>query len=152
MMGVHKGMLTCSIVHALSDTMLTELQQVRATTAALPAHAQAALSDISQQLSSTITDLTVILRSEEPVHAKVTKVKETVQERVQPILAAATARVQEMLSVVRTRLGEKTESGKTVVGDGIALGEGAVVETVEGAKPSEGEAAPVTVANGNGHA
>ncbi|KAH9924081.1 lipid droplet-associated perilipin protein [Fomitopsis serialis] len=138
-------------VHTLSDTMLTELHQVRATTAALPAHAQAAFSDISQQLSSTISDLTVILKSEEPVHAKVTKVKETVQERVQPILAAAAARVQEMLSVVRARVGEKTEQGKTVVGDGIVLGEGAVVETVESVKPSEEAAAPVTVANGNGN-
>lgn len=132
--------------------MLTELHQVRATTAALPAHAQAAFADISQQLSSTISDLTVILRSEEPVHAKVTKVKETVQDRVQPILAAATARVQEMLSVVRARVGERAEQSVTVVGNGIVLGEGAVVETVEGAKPSEQEAAPVTVANGNGHA
>ncbi|KAI0726526.1 lipid droplet-associated perilipin protein [Fomitopsis betulina] len=127
-------------VHSLSDTMLSELHQVRATTAALPAHAQAAFADISQQLSSTITDLTVILRSEEPVHVKVTKVKDTVQEHVQPILAAAAARAQEMLNVVRTRLVEKSEQGKAVVVDG-----------VEDAK-SEADAAPVAVGNGNGHA
>lgn len=120
--------------------MLSELHQVRATTAALPAHAQAAFADISQQLSSTITDLTVILRSEEPVHVKVTKVKDTVQEHVQPILAAAAARAQEMLNVVRTRLVEKSEQGKAVVVDG-----------VEDAK-SEADAAPVAVGNGNGHA
>ncbi|KAH9836408.1 uncharacterized protein C8Q71DRAFT_708411, partial [Rhodofomes roseus] len=50
-------------MHTLSNTMLTELHPVRATTTALPAHAQAAFSDISHQLSSTISDLTTILKS-----------------------------------------------------------------------------------------
>ena len=51
-------------------------------------------------MNKTITDLSAILTSSEPIPDKVHRVRETVQERVEPLLAASSARVQEILNTV----------------------------------------------------
>ncbi|OBZ67702.1 Perilipin-2 [Grifola frondosa] len=94
-------------VQGLSDTMLSELQKIQASTAALPSTLQSSFNDISTHLSSTITDLSAVLTSQDPLPEKVHKVRDTVQERVQPLLDAAAVRVQEILGAVKGRLGEK---------------------------------------------
>ncbi|KAI0641365.1 lipid droplet-associated perilipin protein [Trametes meyenii] len=95
-----------SRVHTLSDTMLTELQKVQTSTAALPATLQASFLDVSANLTSTINELSAILTSPEHLPEKAHKVRETVQERVQPILDTATARVQEILGALKARVSE----------------------------------------------
>ncbi|KAI0667254.1 lipid droplet-associated perilipin protein [Trametes maxima] len=119
-----------SRVHTLSDTMLTELQKVQTSTAALPATLQASFHDVSANLTSTINELSAILTSPEPLPEKAHKVRETVQERVQPILDTATARVQEILGALKARVSEDkseapqsatTTSGATTV-NGITNG------------------------------
>ncbi|CDO71039.1 hypothetical protein BN946_scf184844.g43 [Trametes cinnabarina] len=120
-----------SRVHALSDTMVAELQKVQASTTALPSTLQASFHDVSANLASTINDLSAILKSPEPLPEKVHKVRDTVQERVQPILDTATARVQEVLNALKTRVSEDksehqsvtTTSGATTV-NGITNGNG----------------------------
>ncbi|KAI0765874.1 lipid droplet-associated perilipin protein [Trametes elegans] len=99
-----------SRVHALSDTMLAELQKVQASTAALPATLQASFHDVSANLSATINELSTILTSPEPLPDKVHKVRDTVKERVQPILDTATTRVQEILGALKARVSEDKEA------------------------------------------
>ncbi|KAI0365811.1 lipid droplet-associated perilipin protein [Pilatotrama ljubarskyi] len=124
-----------SRVHALSDTMVAELQKVQASTAALPAALQSSFHDVSTNLTSTINELSAILTSSEPVPDKVNKVRDTVQERVQPILDTATARVQEILAALKARVSEdKNEVHQSVT-------------TTSGATTVNG-----VTTNGNGHA
>ncbi|KAK7685449.1 hypothetical protein QCA50_011312 [Cerrena zonata] len=87
-------------VQALSDVMLQELHKVQASTANLPTAVQTSFQDISAGLNKTITDLSAILTSSEPIPDKVHRVRDTVQERVEPLLAASAARVQEILNTV----------------------------------------------------
>ncbi|KAI0331779.1 lipid droplet-associated perilipin protein [Cubamyces sp. BRFM 1775] len=122
-----------SRVHALSDTMLAELQKVQASTAALPGTLQASFHDISANLTSTINELSTILTSPEPLPEKVHKVRDTVQERVQPILDTATTRVQEILGALKARVSEERTEHQSVT-------------TTSGATTVNG------VTNGNGHA
>ncbi|KAI9062098.1 lipid droplet-associated perilipin protein, partial [Trametes sanguinea] len=123
-----------SRVHLLSDNMLSELQKVQASTAALPSTLQASFHDVSANLTSTINDLSAILTSPEPFPEKVNKVRDTVQERVQPVLDTATARVQEILNALKARVSEdKTEVHQSAT-------------TTSGATTVNG------VPNGNGHA
>ncbi|KAH8085443.1 lipid droplet-associated perilipin protein [Cristinia sonorae] len=96
-------------VHTLSDVMLQELHKVQASTSALPATVQNSFHDISTHLQSTITELTNILTSPEPLPDRVHKVRDTVQERVQPLLEASAARVQEILDSLRGKAAEKAE-------------------------------------------
>ncbi|RPD60224.1 lipid droplet-associated perilipin protein [Lentinus tigrinus ALCF2SS1-7] len=96
-------------VHALSDNMLSELQKVQASTAALPGTLQSAFQDVSTNLSATINELSGILKSPDPLPEKAHKVRETVQERVQPILDTATARVQEILGALKARVSEERQ-------------------------------------------
>ncbi|KAI0628605.1 lipid droplet-associated perilipin protein [Trametes polyzona] len=122
-----------SRVHTLSDTMVSELQKVQASTAALPATLQASFHDVSANLTTTINELSAILTAPEPLPEKVQKVRLTVQERVQPILDTATARVQEVLGALKARVSEDrtpevhqsatTTSGATTV-NGVANGDG----------------------------
>ncbi|KAI0353920.1 lipid droplet-associated perilipin protein [Trametes cingulata] len=124
-----------SRVHALSDTMVAELQKVQASTAALPATLQSSFHDVSTNLTSTINELSAILTSPEPLPDKVHKVRDTVTERVQPILDTATARVQEILGALKARVSEdKNEVHQSVT-------------TTSGATTVNG-----VTTNGNGHA
>ena len=133
-------------VHALSDTMLSELHKVQvrsvppllriesvltcaaaptqASTAALPGTLQSTFQDVSANLTSTINELSGILTSPEPLPEKATKVREHVQERVQPLLDTATARVQEILGALKARVSEEKKdaatNGATVNGNGTA--------------------------------
>ncbi|KAI0754152.1 hypothetical protein C8Q80DRAFT_1094585 [Daedaleopsis nitida] len=127
-------------VHTLSDTMLSELHKVQASTAALPGTLQSAFQDVSANLSSTINELSTILTSPEPLPEKATKVRETVTERVQPILDTASARVQEILAAVKARVSEEkfTQSATTTNGTTTTLNG---VTTVDG-----------VAVNGDGHA
>ncbi|KAI0070836.1 hypothetical protein K474DRAFT_1669662 [Panus rudis PR-1116 ss-1] len=99
-------------VHALSDVMVQELQRVQASTATLPAAVQASFHDISAALHKTITDLTNILTSSEPIPDKVHKVRDTVQERVEPLLEASAVQVHAILQSLRRRTGEKAEESQ----------------------------------------
>ncbi|THH27537.1 hypothetical protein EUX98_g6656 [Antrodiella citrinella] len=95
-------------VHTLSDVMLQELHKVQASTSTLPSTVQASFHDITAHLSTTITELSNILTSPEPLPDRVHKVRDTVQERVQPLLAASAARFQEILVSLRGKAAEKT--------------------------------------------
>ena len=101
---------------------------MQASTAALPGTLQSAFQDVSAGLTSTINELSGILKSPEPLPDKATKVRDTVQERVQPILATATARVQEILGALKARVSEEkiqqsatTTHGVTTVGDTVTV-------------------------------
>lgn len=98
-------------VHALSDTMIQELQKIQTSTATLPSQVQSSLKDVSEGISASIHDITAVLKSDLPLSDKVGKVGSTVQERVQPLLEAATNRVQEMLKTISSRGKEATEHG-----------------------------------------
>ncbi|TFY74172.1 hypothetical protein EWM64_g9840 [Hericium alpestre] len=100
--------------HSLSDVM--------ASTAALPAHLQSSFKPVQEGISSTITDLTEVLKSDLPLNDKVGKLGTTVQERVKPVLEAASARVQETIKAV-TAAGKKEaekENAAVVNGNGSA--------------------------------
>ncbi|TCD66579.1 hypothetical protein EIP91_001136 [Steccherinum ochraceum] len=110
-------------VHTLSDVMLQELHKVQASTSALPATVQSSFHDISTHLSATITELSSILTSSEPLPDRVHKVRDTVTERVQPLLEASTARVQEILDSLRGKAAEKADAANGAV-NGSANGNG----------------------------
>ncbi|THG94296.1 hypothetical protein EW026_g7150 [Hermanssonia centrifuga] len=93
-------------VHAVSDVMLQELQKVQQSTAALPSQLQSSFNDISVHLSTTITDISTILTSPDPLNEKVHKVRDTVQSRVTPLLEATSIRMQEILDSVRGKAAE----------------------------------------------
>ncbi len=111
-------------VHAVSDVMLQELQKVQVitrilllpsalthssfqqSTAALPSQLQSSFNDISVHLSTTITDISTILTSPDPLNEKVHKVRDTVQSRVTPLLEATSIRMQEILDSVRGKAAE----------------------------------------------
>lgn len=135
-------------VHSLSDTMLSELRELRVSwepvsncmlcshpvlsaryqtsILGLPAAVQSAYQDVSTNLATTINDLSAILTSSDPLPEKVSKVRDTVTERVQPILDTANTRAQEILAALKARVSETKQAAPT------------------GANP--------TAPNGNGHA
>lgn len=86
------------IVLLFSETLILESHQ--ASTANLPTAVQTSFQDISAGMNKTITDLSAILTSSDPIPDKVHRVRDTVQERVEPLLAASAARVQEILNTV----------------------------------------------------
>ncbi|KAI1785951.1 hypothetical protein LXA43DRAFT_1035541 [Ganoderma leucocontextum] len=99
-------------VHSLSDTMLSELRELRTSILGLPAALQSAFQDVSTNLASTINDLSAILTSSDPLPEKVTKVRDTVTDRVQPILDTANARAQEILAALKARVSENKEAAQ----------------------------------------
>jgi hypothetical protein len=100
-------------VSTLSDTMVTELQKVQAATAALPANLQASFKPVQEGISSTISDLTSVLKSDLPVNEKVTKVRATVQDHVTPVLETAAATLQDAIRAVTARVDAAKEGGAT---------------------------------------
>jgi len=96
-------------VHALSDTMLQELQRIQSSTSKLPQQVQNSLKDVSDGISDSIHDISEVLRTDLPLNEKVTKVATTVQERVNPLLAAASTRVQEILKAISSKGQEAKE-------------------------------------------
>lgn len=133
-------------IQTLSDTMLSELQRIQATTATLPSAVQASFHDVSAQISSTITDLSAILTAPEPLSEKINKLRDTVQDRVHPVLETATARVQALLGFLRVRAAEKAETLETTANGAAAVNGNAFVNgNGNGTVNGNG------TANGNGH-
>ncbi|KAI0064245.1 hypothetical protein BV25DRAFT_1882239 [Artomyces pyxidatus] len=96
--------------HALSDVMLQELQRIQTSTAALPAHLQASFKPVQEGLSSTISDLSAVIKSELPPQEKLSKIGDTVKEHVNPLLEAATLRVQEAIKAITAKKEEAKEN------------------------------------------
>ncbi|TFK48951.1 lipid droplet-associated perilipin protein [Heliocybe sulcata] len=96
-------------VHTLSDTMLCEIRTIQSSTAALPAHLQHTLHDLTVALSSTAHQLSGILTQDAPLSTKVVQIRETVQERVQPLLEGLNARVEGVLAALKSKKDEAEE-------------------------------------------
>jgi hypothetical protein len=90
-------------VSTLSDTMVCELQKVQAATAALPANLQASFKPVQEKISTTISDLSGVIKSDLPVNEKVNKVRATVQDHVTPVLETAAARLQDAIRSLTPR-------------------------------------------------
>lgn len=99
-------------VHDLSDTMVTELGRVQASTYQLPAQVQSSLKDVSDGLTTSIHELRDIISSGAPLNEKANRFKHTVQQKVQPLLDAATSRVHEILKVISSRTQEAKETAQ----------------------------------------
>ncbi|EPQ52361.1 hypothetical protein GLOTRDRAFT_65234 [Gloeophyllum trabeum ATCC 11539] len=123
-------------VHALSDTMISEIRAIQSTTATLPAHVQHTLHDLTGALAATAHQLSAILtQSDVPLASKVAQVRVTVQERVQPLLEGLNARVEGTLAAIRGKtqeVKEKTEESEApAAGKGDAPSFAAVVKNEE---------------------
>ncbi|THH03165.1 hypothetical protein EW145_g6478 [Phellinidium pouzarii] len=109
-------------VHALSDTMLTELNNLQASAATLPATVQASLGGLTERVGGVIGEVKGVLSSEAPVADKLAQLRATVEQQVQPLLSGATARVHDAMSAVRTKSAPSsphpTTNGTTVIGNG----------------------------------
>lgn len=90
-------------VHALSDTMLTELHHLQTSAAQLPAQAQASLGGLTERVGTVIGDIKEVVAADAPVSDKLTRLREAVEHQVQPLLAGASARVQEVVGAVRAK-------------------------------------------------
>lgn len=76
-------------------------------------------------MASTISDISSILTSSDPLQEKVHKVRDTVQQRVNPLLEATSARVQEILNSLRGKAAaEKPTAAANGSGNGTANGNG----------------------------
>ncbi|KAH8108779.1 hypothetical protein DFH11DRAFT_1631296 [Phellopilus nigrolimitatus] len=89
-------------VHALSDTMLSELHSLQASAAALPAHAQTSLSGLSERVGTVIGQVKDTLRADAPVAEKLGQLRVTIEQQVKPLLAGASARAQGVANAVRS--------------------------------------------------
>lgn len=87
-------------IHALSDSMLAELQKLQQSTAALPQTLQSTYPDISK----TITDLHVIVTTPDlSVGDKVHRVADEVKQGVQPMLEKLSQRISDLVKVIGTK-------------------------------------------------
>ena len=98
-----QGLATASIsgaqtrIHALSDSMLLELQKLQQSTTALPHTLQSTYPDISK----TITDLRGIVTTPDmTVGDKVHRVTEEVRERVRPMLEKLSQRIGDLAKAI----------------------------------------------------
>ncbi|KAI0266113.1 hypothetical protein BC834DRAFT_824178 [Gloeopeniophorella convolvens] len=114
---------------SLSDTMIVELQKIQAATAALPANLQSSFKPVQEGITSTIADLSSVIKSDLPLNEKAGKVRATVQDHVTPVLESASARLQEAIRSLTAR----TEA---------AAGEAATAAKENGV--------PLSTENGNG--
>jgi len=89
-----------SRIHALSDSMLAELQKLQQSTAALPQSLQATYPDISK----TITDLRdIVTTTDMSVGDKVHRVAEEVKEGVRPMLEKLSQRISDLAKAIGTK-------------------------------------------------
>jgi len=92
-------------IHALSDSMLSELQKLQQSTAALPHTLQSTYPDISK----TITDLRGIVTTPDmSVGDKVHRVAEEVRDGVRPMLEKLSQRISELARAIGTKKDEVT--------------------------------------------
>lgn len=90
-------------IHALSDTMLQELQKLQASTASLPQSLQSSFPD----LSATISEFRSIVTSKDiTLNEKATKVGLEVRDRVHPLLEEAKKRVRELVGIATLKKDE----------------------------------------------
>ncbi|KAH0835952.1 hypothetical protein J3R83DRAFT_9878 [Lanmaoa asiatica] len=95
-------------IHALSDSMLQELQKLQQSTTALPQTLQSTYPDISK----TITDLRDIVTTPDmSVGDKVHRVAEEVREGVRPMLEKLSQRIGDVVKAI----GTKREEGRATV-------------------------------------
>ncbi|KIJ15959.1 hypothetical protein PAXINDRAFT_99307 [Paxillus involutus ATCC 200175] len=96
-------------IHALSDSMLQELQKLQQSTAALPQTLQSTYPDISK----SVTDLrNIVTTPDMPVGDKVHRVGQEVKERVSPMLEKLAQRISDLVNILGTRKeGAKGDSG-----------------------------------------
>ena len=101
-------------IHSLSDTMLTELQKLQASTASIsaslqtqasqlqtqiPPQVQQTYTELSKSLSSTITNFHAIITTKDlPLHDKVGRVGHEVQECVAPLLESFKKGISDLLA------------------------------------------------------
>ncbi|KAF8137393.1 hypothetical protein EV363DRAFT_1293653 [Boletus edulis] len=98
-------------IHALSDSMLAELQKLQQSTAALPHSLQAIYPDISKP----ITDLRgIVTTTDMSVGDKVHRVAEEVREGVRPMLEKLSQRISDLAKAIGTK---KEEVGVTEQND-----------------------------------
>lgn len=76
---------------------------MQAATAALPANLQASFKPVHEKISSTISDLSGVIKSDLPVNEKVNKLRATVQDHVTPVLDIAGARLQDAMRSLTAR-------------------------------------------------
>ncbi|EIN08172.1 hypothetical protein PUNSTDRAFT_44761 [Punctularia strigosozonata HHB-11173 SS5] len=111
-------------VTALSDTMLSELQSIKAQTAELPTQLQSTLHSLTTELGTTIHQLSAIISAKDlPPKEKFQQVTTTVQTRVQPLLDATTARI----SAILDQIAHRKEQGEKKATDAVEI----VKETVD---------------------
>ncbi|KDQ58322.1 hypothetical protein JAAARDRAFT_128809 [Jaapia argillacea MUCL 33604] len=134
-------------VQSLSDVMIQELQKIQqASTSTLPSHLQHSLQDLTQNLHTTINDLSAILTEKDvPLSQKVGKISTLVQDRVHPVLEATSERVNVMISVVTG----KVEKAKEETEETVEVAEDRGKSYAQAVQEGNGEA---STANGNGHA
>lgn len=100
-----------SRIHALSDSMLQELQKLQQSTATLPQTLQSTYPDISK----TITDLRGIVTTPDmSVTDKVHRVAEEVREGVRPMLEKLSQRIGDLAKVIGTK---REEGGAAMQND-----------------------------------
>jgi ElaB/YqjD/DUF883 family membrane-anchored ribosome-binding protein len=93
--------------HVLSERMIAELQSIRNASAELPSHVQSSLHTLTQELGSTISELSSIVSDKElAAGEKVARVRHTVEERVKPVLEATTARLRAVLGSFTAKASE----------------------------------------------
>jgi len=110
-------------VQALSDTMLSELHTLQSSAAALPAHAQASLHNLSERIGTVIGEVSGVLRSDAPVSEKLAQLRITIEHQVQPLLASATDTAYEAMKSMQ-RKSEETADKATNGAQEVANGNG----------------------------
>jgi len=113
---------TSARVHALSDKMLSELQKLQTSTAALPAHLQSSFSGLSDGVGQTIGELrSIITEADVPLNEKAKRLRSMVEDKVNPLLAGASVKVQEAIGYVQGSAGKKAGSmpNGTANGNGV---------------------------------
>ncbi|KAF9239789.1 hypothetical protein BU15DRAFT_46314 [Melanogaster broomeanus] len=91
---------TQSKIHALSDSMLMELQKLQQSITALPQTLQSTYPDISK----SVTDLrNIVTTPDMPVGDKVHRVGQEVKERVSPMLEKLSQKIGDLVNVLSTK-------------------------------------------------
>ncbi|KAF8326850.1 uncharacterized protein EI90DRAFT_3281607 [Cantharellus anzutake] len=98
-------------VNSISQSILSELEKVQHSAAALPSHIQSSLQPLQAQLSSTLSALSSILQSERTTGQKASEVASTVQKDVGPVLEAFKESAAKMLRTPKEQVTEVGEGG-----------------------------------------
>ncbi|KAH7909621.1 hypothetical protein BJ138DRAFT_1180918 [Hygrophoropsis aurantiaca] len=102
-------------IHALSDSMVLELQKLQHSTAQLPQTLQSTYPDISK----TVADLRdIITKQDMPLNEKVNRVGQEVKERVNPMLEKVAQRIGDLVGVLSAKKEEAKEQANGAVSNG----------------------------------